>query len=76
MKDLLEDSEILHGDESRDVEWWLDLGTNLLCMRLLVSYSLLLFYFSYLCGCSSSLISLLAFHPSLTLSVYTISTRR
>ena len=71
MENFLEDSEIFHSSEDGDVERWLEPRNIPLCLRLLMSCSLLLFYFSYLCGCSSYLISLPAFHPSLSLSVNT-----
>ena len=68
MEGPLEDSEILHSGEDETWSDGLNLKTIPLCLRLLALYC---FYFSYLCSCSSCLISLLAYHPSLSLSVNT-----
>ena len=43
VKNPLEDSEIFHSGEGGDVERWLELRIIPLCLRLLVSYFLLLF---------------------------------
>jgi len=71
VEDPLVDSEILHSGEGGDVERWLEPRNKsfvfvFACVLLSID-----FYFSYLYDCSSCLISLLAFHPSLSLSVYT-----
>jgi len=71
VEDPLEDSEIFHSGESGDVERGLEPRNN--SFVFVIAYILLsiTFYFSYLCGCSSYLISLLAYYQSLSLSVNT-----
>ena len=71
MEDPLEDSEILHSGESGDVEQWLEPRDNFFVFVIACVLLSIAFYISYLCSCSSYLISLLAFHPSLSLSVNT-----
>ena len=71
MEELLEDSEILHSGEGEDVERWLEPRNNFFVFVITCVLLFIAFYISYLCGCSSFLISLLAFHPSLSLSVNT-----
>ena len=71
VKDPLVDSEILHGGEVRDVEWYLEARNKFFmfafaCVLLSIAY-----YFSCLCGYSYCILLLLLFHPSLSLLVYT-----
>ena len=71
MEDPSGDSEILHSSGGGDVERWLEPRNNSFVFAfacVLLSIILLLFI---LVDCSSCLISLLVFHPSLSLSVYT-----
>ena len=70
MEDPLEDSEILHSGEGGDVERWLKPWNNSLVFVIVCVLLSITFYISYLCSYSSYLISLLAFHSSLSLSVY------
>ena len=68
VEDPLEDSDILHSGEGGGVERGLEPRNKSVIACGLLSIA---FYISYLCSCSSCLISLLAFHSSLSLSVYT-----
>ena len=71
MEDPLKDSEILHSGEGGDVQRWLKPRNKFFVFVFSCVLHSIAFYFSYLCSCSSYLILLLAFHPSLLLSVYT-----
>ena len=71
MENPLEDSEILNSGEGWDVEWWLEPRNKSFMFVFACVLLSIAFYFSYLCSFSSCLIPLLAFHPSLSLSVYT-----
>jgi len=71
VEDPLEDSEIFHSSEGGDVERWLEPRNNSFVFAITCVLLSIAFYFSYLCGCSSYLISVLAFHTSLSLSVNT-----
>ena len=71
MEDSIMDSEILYGGEGGDVERWLEPRNKSFVFAFACALLSIAFYFSYLCSCLSCLISLLAFHPSLSLSVYT-----
>jgi len=71
MENPLKANEILHSGEGRDVERWLESRNNSFVFAIACVLLSIVFYFSYLCGCSSYLLSLLAFHPSLSLSFYT-----
>ena len=71
MENHLGDNEILHSGEGSDVEQWLEPRNNSFVFVIPCVLLSIAFYFSYLCGCSSCLISLLAFNPSLSLSVNT-----
>ena len=55
VKDPLVDSEILHGGEVRDVEWYLEPRNKFFVFAFACD-------FSCLCGCSSCILLLLSFH--------------
>ena len=71
MEDPFEDSEILYSGEGGDIERWLEPQNKSFVFAFACVLLSIAFYFLYLCGCSSCVISLLAFHPLLSLSVYT-----
>jgi len=71
VEDLLEDSEILQSGEGGDVERRLEPRNKCFLFMFACVLLSITFYFSYLCSCSSCLISLLAYHPSVSLSVNT-----
>ena len=63
--------ETLHDGEGGDVERWLEPRNKSFVFAFACVLLSIAFYFSYLCGYSSYLISLFAFHTSLSLSVNT-----
>jgi len=71
VKDPLKDSEILHSGEGGDVERWLKPRNDTLVSAIACVFLSIAIYILYLYSCSSCLIPLLAFHSSLSLSVYT-----
>ena len=71
VKDPLEDSEILHSGEDRDVEQWLEPWNNSFVFTIACVLLSITFYISYLSSCLSCLIPFLAFHSLLSLLVYT-----
>ena len=71
MEDPLVDSEILHSGEGGDVERWVESRNKFFVFAIACVLLSIAYYFSYLCGCSSCILLLLSFHPSLLLSVYT-----
>jgi len=71
MEDHLEHSEILHRYEGGDVKQWLEPRNKSFVFAFACVLLSIAFYLSYLYGWSCCLISLLAFHPSLSLLVYT-----
>ena len=71
VEDPLEDSEILHSGEGGDVERWLKPRHKFFVFAIAYVLLSIAFHYSYLYGCSSCILLLFSFHPSLSLSVYT-----
>ena len=62
MEDPLEDSEILHSGDGRDLERWLESQNNSFVFTIACVLLSITFHYSYLCGCSSCILLLLSFH--------------
>ena len=69
VKNLLVDGKILHSGEGGNVERWLEPRNKSFMFEFAFVLLSIAYYFSYLCGYSFCLISLLAYHISLSLSV-------
>jgi len=67
VKDSIEDSEIFHNGEGRDVEQWLESQNNSFVFAIACVLLSIAFYFSYLCGCS--LLNIIACISSITFTI-------